>query len=63
MLLTKCAQLSHHIAGLCSIEHNLTCKHKPVLFADSLHKTSIAYSEPTFPNHLKKKTKLFNKLL
>ena len=30
-----------------------TCKYKPVLFADSLHKSRIAYCEPTFPNHLR----------
>lgn len=30
-----------------------TCKYKPVLFADSLHKSCIAYCEPTFPNHLR----------
>ena len=31
----------------------VTCEYKPVLFADALHKSSITYREPTFPNHLR----------
>ena len=37
----------------------LTCEYKPVLFVHSLHKTSINYCEPPFPNHLREnKTRL-----